>query len=73
MHWRRSIKTTNLVQEMNKEEEPGDSENIVVEGFFYKEPCYTSKLCMADTCLCLIIFALGIVCGILLYTNIFKC
>lgn len=53
---------------MNKEEEP---EEIVVNGFFYKEPFYTSKLCMADSCLCFIIFAVGVVSGILLHHNYF--
>ena len=55
---------------MNKEEEP---EEIVVEGFFYKEPSYTFKLFMADTCVCFIVFAVGVLSGILLYNNVVQC
>ncbi len=53
---------------MNKEEE-----EIVVDGFVYKEPTYTSKLCMADGCICFIVFACGVVSGILIYNNWFVC
>lgn len=46
-------------------------DEIVVEGFFYKEPCYTSKLCMTDSCICFLVFLLGFITGILANIYIF--